>query len=80
MEGVETLVGVIAPRLRAIVPEVVMGEPDTPMPFAPETVMLVTVPLSPVLVPVLVPDPLGAPIAPGVIVAVVTAVSCPFAL
>lgn len=42
-----TLVGVIAPRLKAMVPLDVIGEPLTPMPFAPLTATDVTVPEPP---------------------------------
>src|ERR1035438_2602213 len=38
--------GVIAPSERATVPVFVIGEPDTPIPFAPLTATLFTVPLA----------------------------------
>ncbi|MCH9837054.1 hypothetical protein K0U83_15420, partial [bacterium] len=54
---VETLVGVMAPSDRVIVPEPVIGLPDTPMPLLPDTPTDVTVPPPPVAVMVKVPVP-----------------------
>lgn len=53
---VETLVGVMAPSDRVMVPEVVTGLPETPMPLFPETPTDVTVPEPLVCQLVLVPS------------------------